>query len=99
MKEMNKIWLLLLFLFLLSCNVTKNLPDNETLYKGSKFEVVKAQDSMQLNIKDTKEELATLIRKKPNAQILGYPYKLAVYNLMGEPKGKGLSYWIKNKIG
>ncbi len=99
MKELNKIWLLLLFLFLLSCNGTKHLPDNETLYKGSKFEVVKVQDSMKLDIKDAKEELASLIKKKPNAHIFGYPYKLAVYNLMGEPKGKGLSYWIKNKLG
>jgi outer membrane protein assembly factor BamA len=99
MRALNKIWLFILCLVLLSCNLTKNLPENETLYKGSKFEIVKAQDSMNLDIKDTKEELATLIRKKPNANILGYPYKLGIYNLMGEPKGKGLSYWIKNKIG
>lgn len=99
MSELNKIWLLVLMMVFISCNVTKNLAENETLYKGSKFEIVKAQDSMNLRIQDTKEELASLIRKKPNAQIFGYPYKLGIYNLMGEPKGTGLSYWIKNKIG
>ena len=99
MSELNKIWLLVLMMVFVSCNVTKNLAENETLYKGSKFEILKVQDSMNLRIQDTKEELASLIRKKPNAQIFGYPYKLGIYNLMGEPKGTGLSYWIKNKIG
>lgn len=99
MKARNTIGLLLLFLALFSCNVTKNLADNETLYKGAKFEIFKAQDSMKLNLQDAKDELSSLIKKKTNAQILGYPYKLGIYNSMGEPKGKGLSYWIKNKIG
>ncbi len=99
MRQRDNILFLGLLMLLFSCNVTKNLPDNETLYKGSKFEIVKANDTMKLDINDAKEELASLIRKKPNANLFGYPYKLAVYNMMGEPKGKGLSYWIKNKIG
>ena len=91
---------ILLFMFMaLACNVTKNIPDNDTLYKGSKLVLQNSQDTMHLNQKDLKDELNGLIKIKPNSQILGLPYKLIVYNWAGTPTGKGLRYWLKNSVG
>ncbi len=89
----------LLIFFASSCSVTKNIPDNDALYDGSTIKLKPANDSIKFNSKDVKEEMETLLRPSPNASFLGIKYKLFFYNLAGTPKGKGLSYWIKTKLG
>lgn len=82
-----------------SCSVTKNIPDNDSLYKGSTLELQNTDDSMHENHKDLTTELNSLIKIKPNTKILGLPYKLMIYNFAGTPTGKGLRFWLKNKVG
>ncbi len=94
-----KIFLFLFILIVSACNITKNVPENDTLYKGSTLELVNLVDTMQLNKKNLKEELNGLIKIKPNSNILGLPYKLIIYNWAGTPTGKGLRYWLKNSVG
>jgi outer membrane protein insertion porin family len=99
---MSRIGYIICFIFLLmisSCNVTKNVPDNDALYIGSKLNLMNAVDSMYLNQNDLKAELNSLIKIKPNSNFLGLPYKLMIYNMAGTPSGKGLSYWLKNSVG
>ncbi|MGA0556174.1 BamA/TamA family outer membrane protein [Larkinella sp. VNQ87] len=54
--------------------------------------------------KSEKEEietqLADLARPKPNKKLFGYPYKVGLYYLMGEPKKeKGFRAWFRRKFG
>ena len=46
-----------------------------------------------------KTELETLLRPKPNGSFLGIKVKLLLYNLAGKPTGKGLRYFIREKLG
>ena len=99
MFKSGKISILFFVLLVSACSVTKNIPDNDTLYKGAKLELQNSVDSMHVNQKDLKTELNSLIKIKPNSKILGIPYKLMIYNFAGTPTGKGLRYWLKNKVG
>ncbi|HRI21740.1 MAG TPA: hypothetical protein PLA68_12340, partial [Panacibacter sp.] len=82
-----------------SCSITKNIPENDALYAGAAIKLKPANDTVQFNSKDLKEELDALLRPNPNASFLGVKYKLLIYNLAGTPTGKGLRYWIKTKLG
>jgi outer membrane protein insertion porin family len=83
----------------LACNESKYLAANERLYSANKV-VIKS--SVKISRSDSKAmtaELNDLLRPKLNSKILGGRFKLWVYNIAGTPKGKGLRYLLKNKIG
>ena len=85
--------------FFSACSNTKYLPQGETLYVGSKIKY-KSQDSAAKKEKEVlKEELNAIILPKPNGKILGLRVKLWFYNIAGKPTGKGLRYFIRNKLG
>ncbi len=84
---------------MVSCSATKNIPENDALYVGSKIKFKPASDSVKYDSKDLGDELETLLRPKTNASILGMRYKVMLYNLAGTPTGHGLRYFIKNKLG
>src|SRR5688572_10517371 len=85
-------------LFLLSaCNVTKNIPDNDALYTGAKVTITdKSQDTKIKKVLE--EDLQKLTRPKPNSKLLGIPFKLAIHNMFGPSKGKGLMEIVR-KLG
>ncbi|HKP32990.1 MAG TPA: hypothetical protein VJT83_09690, partial [Chitinophagaceae bacterium] len=79
-----------------SCNNTKYLPKNESLYIGAKINV-KAPELKKSQRKAIKSELATLTRPKPNSSILGLRPKLWLWNIGGNPKKKfSIRRMIKN---
>jgi outer membrane protein assembly factor BamA len=82
-----------------SCNNTKYLPKGETLYNGSKIKYVPFDSSSKSQKPVLKEELEAIILPKPNSSILGMKVKLWFYNIAGTPKGKGLRYFLRNKLG
>jgi outer membrane protein assembly factor BamA len=82
-----------------SCNNTKYLPKGETLYTGSKIKYISKDSAAKAQKTDLKAELQSLILPKPNSKILGLRIKLWFYNIAGTPKGKGLRYIIRNKLG
>ncbi|UHG92614.1 BamA/TamA family outer membrane protein [Spirosoma oryzicola] len=87
--------------FLLNaCNVGKHLPAKERLYAGTDI-IIKADSTVSKDEQSAiQEQLATLARPKPNSQLFGFPYKVALYYLFGEPKKpKGFRSWFRRKFG
>jgi len=85
--------------FILGCSNAKYLPKGDLLYTGG---TVKVEDSLlkRKARKNFEKELKSLLRPKPNSQILGLRPKLFFYNLAGEPKKeKGFRYWLRTKVG
>jgi outer membrane protein insertion porin family len=94
-------YLLLAIFFLLifsSCSNTKYLPVGETLYTGAE---VKMESAKKISGKKSfQKKLVAITRPKPNATIFGLlRARLWFYNIAGKPTGKGLRYFIKNKMG
>lgn len=88
-----------LLLGIVSCNVTRYIPDNDALYTGADIKLKPVHDTVKYDKKALEEELAALVRPAPNKKFLGMRVKLFFYNLAGDPKKKGLLSWIKNKWG
>lgn len=88
-----------ILLIVYGCSNIRHLPDGEVLYTGAE---VKIEDSLmsKSDKKALKAEMEELLRPKPNRKILGWRFKLSMYNLAGEPKKeKGFRYWLRNKVG
>jgi len=85
--------------FFASCSNTKYLPKGETLYTGSKIKYVSQDSSAKSQKAVLKDELNAIILPKPNSSIFGLRINLWFYNIAGKPRGKGLRYLIRNKLG
>lgn len=82
--------------FLISgCSSTKNIPENDALFTGSKIEIVETPLSSKEK-KNVRSELKTLQVPKPNKKFLWMPFKLWMHNLGSE---KGIGKWIRKKFG
>src|SRR5450631_2298580 len=84
---------------LAACSETKSLKEGQYLYKGPVIHINTPEKISGRKKAKIKTELEDLLRPKPNGKFLGIPFKLLIYNTVGEPKRKGLSYWLKNKMG
>lgn len=96
-SHLGSLCLLLAIFGLASCSNTKYLQDGQQLYIGADVNVEskgKIPDKDQL-----KQNLEENISPKPNKTILGLRPQLWFYNIAGTPKGKGLRYFLKNKLG
>ena len=99
-SSMNKKIVLIFWFFALfgsGCSNTKYLGKTEVLYTGATFKLI-SKDDFKIS-KDFEAEIASVIAPSPNNKILGMRVGLWLYNIVGKPKGKGLRYWLKNKIG
>lgn len=86
-------------LSIISCSNTKYLPKGETLYDGSAIKYVSNDTNSKKTKAVLKDQLKAIILPKPNSKILGMRVKLWFYNIAGTPKGKGLRYFLRNKLG
>ena len=77
------------------CSPTRKLPSGTTLLR--KQEVVFIPKNKQAE--KFKSTLNSNLRPKANSRFLGVRLKLFFYNLVKEPKGKGIRYFIRNKMG
>lgn len=68
-----------------SCNVTRNLQDNQTLYTGSSLSL-KTKGLSSKEAKVLKSDLYGAISPKTNSSFLGIKFKLMIYNLGGKSK-------------
>lgn len=84
---------------LAACDNTKHLAPGQNLYVGSDVKVRSDTKISKQQKKALESDMSSLIRPKPNSKILGVRFKLTMYNLVDTPKGKGLRYFIKNKLG
>ncbi len=98
-KNYSYIILYFLLFTIVSCSVGKHLPPGTQLYKGAKYTVEKEKDN-KTKIKSIKSQLKGITAPVPNKTILGWPYRVAFWYFIGEPKKqKGFKFWLRNKIG
>ena len=70
-------------LLLAACNPTKHVPAGDALYTGATFKLKNISAPKKYN-SGLKEDLAGLIRPKPNGKIIGIRFKLGIYNMAGK---------------
>jgi outer membrane protein insertion porin family len=91
--------LLWLPVMLYSCSETKSLEEGQYLYTGAKIKIKADPPIKHKKTKELKSELNALLRPKPNGSFLGIKVKLLLYNFAGKPTGKGVRYFIREKLG
>ena len=90
----------ILAIFFSSCSVTKKMPAGESLYVGAKVKVMADSGISKSEIKNIETLLTDFAKPKPNSTILGFPYKVWLYYLFGEPKGdKGFKSFFRKRFG
>ena len=76
-----------LLFFLVSCNPTKNVPQDEYLLKSYQIEI----DNKSIS----KEQTKSYIRQKPNKKIVGVRFHLWLYNSSKLNKTNGWNKWLR----
>ena len=90
---------LILILAASSCSVQRFLPPGEKLYKGSTINVQKDPDVKQTT-KQVKKHLKQAVTPRRNKFLLGQPYKVWWWYVIGESKSeKGLRPFLRRKLG
>ncbi len=89
-----KLIVVLVLLQLVSCRLTKHVPDNEYLLKKYKIEFEDKSTKKVLK----KDELEKHIKQKPNKKILGLKFHLWLYNLSNEKKDNKFNNLLR-KLG
>jgi outer membrane protein insertion porin family len=93
-------WMGFLMTVLASCNESKHLTENQTLYTGNKTLVQSSVPMTKSEQKQWSEEMQGYLRPKLNSKILGIRVKLWIYNIAGTTnKKKGFKHWLKYKVG
>jgi outer membrane protein insertion porin family len=86
-------------LLISSCNVRRFLPQGEKLYRGSILKIDK-NAATTTSTKSLKKIAQLAITPKPNKYILGQPYKVWWWYVIGETKKeKGLKAFLRKKLG
>ncbi|MDR3711805.1 MAG: BamA/TamA family outer membrane protein [Puia sp.] len=86
--------------FCAGCHESKYLGSGLPLYTANQVKVVSGVKISGKNKKAVKAELVELLRPRLNTKLLGWRYKLWIYNISGSPKQqKGLRHWLKYKVG
>ena len=89
-------WLgFIILLMMSSCTGLRNLPEDEHLYTGSRIHLEK-------DVKDDRNverELLRVLRPEPNSKMLISRPRLWMYQHAGEPTGRGVRHWMKNRLG
>ncbi len=79
------------------CSNLKYLQEDQTLYTGSSIQI-ETQDRIREKGM-IESELQDVITPEPNKKILGLRPWLWMYNIAGEPTGKGLRYLLRERLG
>jgi outer membrane protein insertion porin family len=85
------------FFMLYSCSVSKYIPEGEMLYTGAELSLQMA-DSIQ-NIAETRQELQSLLKPKPNATFLGMRSSLYFHYKAQKEKPGFIYKWLNKKFG
>lgn len=82
-----------------SCAVRKHLPEGAYLYNGADVKSTKSEE-YEGSIKSIKKQLKSSTFPQKNKMIFGYPYKVAWWYTIGEPKReKGFKHWLRSRFG
>jgi outer membrane protein insertion porin family len=92
--------ILLLAPLWLACNESRHLAAGQNLYTANQ---IKIQSSVKLSHRQNKQlvsELKPLFRPQLNSKLLGWRFRLWVYNIAwNTSKKKGFKHWFKYKLG
>ena len=81
------------------CSVSKYVPAGESLLVGANVKAV-PDSAARKDVGNLEEQLEDLLRPAPNATLFGFPYKVWLYYLVGEPRReKGFKNWFRRKFG
>ena len=98
MKFFKYILWLMAITFLHACSVQKYLPKGEKLYRGASIKVIKNKETTTKN-KALKKTLNLAAIPKPNKYLLGQPYKVWWWYVIGNTnKEKGLKVFLRKKL-
>lgn len=89
--------LILLLVFMYACGIKKHIPENKRLYTGASLEI--EADSVVERVPELKDDLSSILRKKPNTKFLGMHLGLYYYYKNQQEKTNFLNKWLYNKIG
>ena len=82
-----------------ACSIAKKLPQGTYLYKGATYNIIKDSGD-KTKIGPLKKQIKKSTSPIPNKTIFGFPYRVWVWYLIGEPKKqKGFKYWLSVKLG
>ena len=100
MLETKRIIPFLLLLICAACHESKYLGSGQLLYTANEVKIHSTAKMSHKKTKAVKSELNELPRPRLNTKILGFRYKLWIYNIAGNPKKqKGFKHWLKYKAG
>ncbi len=84
---------------IMSCSIQKHLPPGTQLYKGATYTVVKEKDN-KTSVRSIGKQLKSISVPAANKTILGFPYRVWFWYLVGEPeRTTGFRYWLRYRIG
>lgn len=90
---------LILILAASSCSVRRFLPAGEKLYRGSTI-IIQKNPEEKKSAKQLKKYLKQAVSPRRNKFLLGQPYKVWWWYVIGEPKNeKGLKPFLRRKLG
>ena len=98
MRKKCGIWITMFLMGATSCSIQKKLPKDTYLYNGARVSVTKTADN-PVNIKPVTKSLKSSTFPKKNKMIFGYPYKVAFWYAIKEPKKIGFKSWLRNRLG
>ena len=89
--------MVILLMIVSSCSNLRYLEDGQYLYTGSSIQFETEEKIGELGRLET--ELERVIRPVPNQRVLIWRPRLWLYNVAGEPTGRGLRHLMKNRFG
>ena len=99
MKQSYQLILGLSILFMSACHIKKHLPEGTYLYGGTTVKAEKI-NGFEGKTKAIATKLESISSPKKNEMIFGFPYKLAIWYAIGEPKREtGLKFWLRKQLG
>ncbi|MBK6820611.1 MAG: BamA/TamA family outer membrane protein [Bacteroidetes bacterium] len=82
-----------------ACGVKRFIPADEKLYKGATIKIEKAK-GVKTSVSKLRKKIKIASRPKRNKFILGQPYKVWWWFVIGEPKKKkGFRTFLRDKLG
>jgi outer membrane protein insertion porin family len=89
----------IIMLFATGCGVAKYLPKGERLYRNVKV-IVNKQPGVTTKASSLQKDLKSATRPVPNKFLLGKPYKVWFYYVIGPSKNpKGFKAWLRDRLG
>ena len=93
MKNINKIWLLLVVLVLTGCGVKKYVPDDKTILIENNV----TNDSTRYDI--SKSDVADYIVQKPNKSVFGWLLRVWIYYKTLDKTDRKFYRWVNKNLG